>query len=131
MDIEVRALKAKDTFPMFTILSKIGLKDLKESLTPERLKEIVSAFKQIDQEDSQIDMASIVGANVLLEVLEIIMRNLPLCENEIYAFLANLTNKTPEEIGNLGMVEFAELILAVLKREEFKDFFTAVAKQFS
>lgn len=129
--MEIRALKAKDMFPMFTILSKIGLKDLKESLTPERLKEIVSAFKQINQEDSQIDMASIVGANVLLEVLEIIMRNLPFCENEIYAFLANLTNKTPEEIGNLGMVEFAELILAVLKREEFKDFFTAVAKQFS
>jgi hypothetical protein len=32
------------------------------------------------------------------------------------------------EISELGMSEFAELIEAVLTKEEFKDFFTVVSK---
>jgi len=128
MGIELRALKADDMFPMFAIVSKIGLKDLKESLTPERLEAVMSELKQTD---SQVDTATLLGVNVVLEAAEIIMRNLPSCKDEIYSFLAGLSNRPKEEIGNLGMAEFAELIISVLKKEEFKDFFTVVAKSFS
>ena len=37
---------------------------------------------------------------------------------------------TVKEIGNLDMVTFTEMIVAVVQKQEFKDFFRVVSKLF-
>lgn len=41
MEFELRTLKSDDLFPMFGILSKIGFKDLKEIITPDKIKDML------------------------------------------------------------------------------------------
>ena len=40
MDFNLRELKSCDIFPMFEIMGKIGFKDLKKRLTPDKIKEM-------------------------------------------------------------------------------------------
>lgn len=126
---ELRGLKSDDMFPMFGILSKIGFKDLKNSLTPDRVTELTTAFqKQGDSNEN--DMSTYLGFNIMLEAVEIIMKNLPSCKMEIYTLLSSLSGMTVKQIADLDMVTFTEMIIAVVQKEEFKDFFKVVAKLF-
>ena len=125
---ELRGLKSDDMFPMFGILSKIGFKDLKNSLTPDRVTELTSAFQK--QEGDTNDMSTYLGFNIMIEAVEIIMKNLPSCKMEIYTLLSSLSGMTVKQIADLDMVTFTEMIIAVVQKEEFKDFFKVVAKLF-
>ena len=124
MEFELRGLKADDMFLMFGILSKIGFNDLKETLNPEKLKEMTSAMKKGE------DASTFLGFNIVFNAVEIIMKNLPSCKTEIYSLLASLSGMTAKNIADLDMVTFTEMIIAVVQKEEFKDFFKAVAKLF-
>ena len=125
---ELRGLKSDDMFPMFGILSKIGFKDLKNSLTPDRVTELTTAFQKQDGDAN--DMSTYIGFNIMLEAVEIIMKNLPSCKVEIYTLLSSLSGMTVKQIADLDMVTFTEMIIAVVQKEEFKDFFKVVAKLF-
>lgn len=125
---ELRGLKSDDMFPMFGILSKIGFKDLKNSLTPDRVTELTTAFQKQDGDAN--DMSTYLGFNIMLEAVEIIMKNLPSCKVEIYTLLSSLSGMTVKQIADLDMVTFTEMIIAVVQKEEFKDFFKVVAKLF-
>ena len=48
---ELRELKSSDIFPMFKIMGKIGFKDLKDKLTPEKVKELTAMFNQKENTD--------------------------------------------------------------------------------
>lgn len=132
MEFELRTLKSDDLFPMFGILSKIGFKDLKEIITPDKIKDMKSMISQKDDEDEDenTDVTTMLGVSVVMEVVSIIMKNLPSCKNEIYTFLSGLSGMTVKEIGNLDMVTFTEMIVAVVQKQEFKDFFKVVSKLF-
>ena len=132
MEFELRTLKSDDLFPMFGILSKIGFKDLKEIITPDKIKYMKSMISQKDDEDEDenTDATIMLGVSVVMEVVSIIMKNLPSCKNEIYTFLSGLSGMTVKEIGNLDMVTFTEMIVAVVQKQEFKDFFKVVSKLF-
>lgn len=132
MEFELRILKSDDLFPMFGILSKIGFKDLKEIITPDKIKDMKSMISQKDDEDEDenTDATTMLGVSVVMEVVSIIMKNLPSCKNEIYTFLSGLSGMTVKEIGNLDMVTFTEMIVAVVQKQEFKDFFKVVSKLF-
>ena len=134
---ELRELKSSDIFPMFKIMGKIGFKDLKDKMTPEKVKELTSMFKQNENDTEQKEGSDAeeqmmyIGFNVIFEVVEIIMNNLPSCEQDIYAFLACLSGMKTKEVANLPLATFTEMIVEVLKKEEFKDFFKAVSRLFN
>ena len=125
---ELRGLKSDDMFPMFGILSKIGFKDLKNSMTPDKVTELTTAFQK--QEGDSNDMSTYLGFNIMLEAVEIIMKNLPSCKMEIYTLLSSLSGMTVKQIADLDMVTFTEMVIAVVQKEEFKDFFKVVLKLF-
>lgn len=120
MKFELRTLKSDDLFPMFSILSKIGFQDLKDLLTPEKLKD----FNQ-DSENT-----TMLGMSVVMELVSVIMQNLPSCKDEIYKFLSGLSGMSIKEISNLDIATFTEMIIAVVQKTEFKDFFKVVSKLF-
>lgn len=116
--IELRDLKACDIFPMVSILRKIGLGSLKDHLTPDKLKGIMS-------EDAD---ETAVGYGVLMELVTVVVDHLPECDNEIYKFLSGLSGLTVDQVADLPLGEFMEMITAVFKKHEFGDFFQAVSK---
>lgn len=132
--IELRELKAKDILPMVKILQKIGLKQIREMLTPDKIKELMTAMKSEDkQEDDQkqeekIDGRTILGFNLIMEVVGLVLDNLPACESDIYKFIGSVSSLTPEEVADLPLGEFTDIIVRILKDDGFSDFFKAVSK---
>ena len=115
---ELRKLCAKDIFVMVKIISKIGISEFKNCF---KSPSVHSKIK------SNMDFSAI-GLEVIIGMVGTVLENLPRCEADIYSFLADLSGMKSNEISELGMSEFAELIEAVLTKEEFKDFFTVVSK---
>lgn len=131
VEFELRGLKSADLFPMFGILSKIGFKDLKETISPDSIQTMIKSIRNDKQEEDQEATTAYLGLSIIMDVLEIIMKNLPKCEKEIYTFLANLSGMTINQVADLDMVTFTEMIIAVLKKDEFKDFFKVVSGLFN
>lgn len=132
--IELRELKSCDLFPMVQILNRIGFKELKTVLTHEKIKDMMKVFKEQGEEEQgeeQEDMSTILGFNLLFEVAGIILDNLPKCETELYRFLSGLSGLSVEQISDLSLGDFAEMVVDVLKKPEFGDFFKAVSKLFN
>jgi hypothetical protein len=136
--IELRELKAKDILPMVKILQKIGLKQIREMLTPDKIKELMTAMKsepdqQEDQQEDQkqeekIDGRTILGFNLIMEVVGLVLDNLPACESDIYKFIGSISNLTAEQVADLPLGEFTDIIVRILKDDGFSDFFKAVSK---
>lgn len=129
-NIELRGLKSSDLFGMFRILSKLGLKDLRSSLSQESIQAMVSTTDEADEDEADEDRAQTVGFAVFLEIAEIVLANLPKCENEIFAFLSGLSGLTAAEVADLPLADFTEMVITVITREDFRDFFTAASGLF-
>lgn len=133
---EFRRLKSEDVFPMFQIISKIGLKDIKESLDPATIAKIAKAFSADEnaedgEKTNMDDVIYSVGFSVIMDIANIIIGNLPSCKKEIYTLLANVSGKSVKDIADLDFVVFTEMIIAFVKKEEFKDFIGVVSKLFN
>lgn len=124
MNIELRELKATDLFSMVKILNGIGLKEIKDAID---INEIKNARKNMN-DDNQSDILTEVGTNVLMSVLGVVLNNIPKVEKELYNFVGAIANLKQSQVANLGIVDFMDLLIAIFKKEEFKDFFNRASK---
>ena len=124
---ELRHLEADDVFPMFQIISKIGVKEFKACFESPDVQKAVSVIAAGDRNPA--DLAA-VGMAVAFDLAGLITSNLGSCRNEIYLFLSQLSGMTKDEIAHLPMITFFEMIMDVIKKEEFRDFFQLVSKLF-
>lgn len=122
MKFELRTLNATDIFPMSTIISKVGINEFKKCFESDEIKKLIKGQGKGNE--------AVVGVAVALDIGGVILGNLHKCENDIYSFLARIANAKTEEIKALSMGEFAELIIEVVKKPEFRDFFSVVSKLF-
>lgn len=125
MTYELKPLTSKDMFPMFKILSAIGIKEFKSCFESDEVKKIASAAAKGEEVD-----AGAVGMMVMIDIASLIISKIPSCEDELYSFLAGISNLNRKELEKLGMVEFTEMIVEVIKKPEFKDFIGVVSKLF-
>jgi hypothetical protein len=116
---ELRALCADDVFPVLTILKKVGIKEFKSCFES---PEVMAAISQ-----EKVDVEA-VGITVVFDIATIIIGNLPSCREDIYAFLSGLSGMKKEEIAALPMLTFTEMIVDVVKKDEFKGFMKVVSK---
>lgn len=116
---ELRALCADDIFPVLTILKKVGIKEFKSCIESPEVKAAISQEK--------VDVEA-VGITVVFDIATIIVGNLPSCKDDIYAFLSSLSGLSKEEIAGLPMLTFTEMIVDVIKKDEFKGFMKVVSK---
>lgn len=124
---ELRKLTAEDVFPMFQIISKIGFKEFKGCFDSPDVKAAVA--KAASGEDGKADLTS-VGMTVALDLASVVVSNLGSCKNDIYLLLSQLSGMDTKDIAALPMVTFFEMIIDVIKKEEFKDFFQVATKLF-
>lgn len=129
-----RRLSAEDVFPMFTIISKIGIKEFKTFYEGEGLKNIKLAFReQMENNNEDADAEDTVrsaGISIFVELLGIMMANLPKAEKDIFLLLSRTSNLDEKAVRKLDMADFAEMIMDFFKKEEFGDFFKVVSKLF-
>lgn len=124
---ELRDLNSTDLFLITKIIGKIGVKNFKKCFEGEDVKK---ALAQLNSKERNDDDLNAIGLIVVLEVVDVITTNLPACEAEIYQFLSNLSGLKIKDLQELPAVEFIEMIIDVIKKPEFKDFFKVASKLF-
>lgn len=119
-----RTLASKDIFPICGILRKIGVKELRPAF---------SNADGINPKDKKIDLTAI-GMDIFFDITGTIISNLPSCEREIYTFLSSVVRKDDggemsiDELKEMPMGDFAQVIMDVVSKQEFKDFFKVALK---
>ena len=132
---ELRELCAEDVFPMLSIIKKIGIKEFKECFSKETLEGIVDMFMNGAKAENKNENDTLVAVGIsilpsVLDVADVLIGNIAKCENEFYKFLENISNLSIDQIKKLKMADFFEMIVDVVKKEEFKDFMKVVSRLF-
>ncbi|MGI6501249.1 MAG: hypothetical protein ACOX1S_10310 [Anaerostipes sp.] len=125
----LRALAAKDVFPMVKIISKIGINEFTKAFESEEIKQLITAVTS-EEETEANDKLTVVGISIALDVANTVLVHLGSCEQEIYSFLSGVSGMTKQEIEELPMGTFFEMIVDVFKKAEFKNFIGVVSKFF-
>lgn len=131
MAIEFKQLKSSDMFIMFKIINKIGLNEIKNQLEPKTIEKLVDGFKGKGKVKDKDSLMYSVGLSVSIEMVNVIIGNLPKCEDDIYTLLSRVSGKSKKEISELDMVTFTEYIVEFVKKDEFKDFTKVALKLFN
>lgn len=119
----LRELQSKDVFLMSKIISKIGIKEFKSCFETEDVQRLIA---------EGVDEAAVekIGLSVMVDIAGVVLSNVAHAEQDIYSFLADLSGKTAKDIAELDMVVFAEMIIDVVQKDQFKDFIKVVSKLF-
>lgn len=121
----LRDLTAEDVFPMFKIISGIGLKEFKDAFSADDVKAAVTGGENGEKPD-----ATTLGIIIAVNMADVIFANLPKCKNDIYKMLSGLSGMSCKEISEMPIAEFMNMVVDTIKKDEFKDFFQAAARLF-
>lgn len=111
---ELRSLIASDLGTVCKIVTAIGIRQFKDCFKVEDFKKGADIEK--------------IGLGVVFDIAGIIFANFSKAETDIQSFLASLTGMTLDDIRNLSLADYGEMIIDVVTKEEFKDFFGRVMK---
>lgn len=122
----LRKLKSSDLFVFVSLLKNIGFKEFKSVFESDSVKTTITKM----QGGATENVATSVGISVAIEVGGIILENIPNCEKDLYTILASLSGMKENDVKELSPTTFAQMIIDVIQKEEFKDFFKVVLKLF-
>lgn len=120
MEYQIRNLKAPDLFLVSTIISKLGVREVKDCFNGEDLKALIGNEKNINFQA--------IGMTIALDIVGILLENLSKCEKEIYQLLSNLTGLKLKDIQELDATVFVDLISQVIMNPNNKDFFKLASR---
>lgn len=131
----LRKLEADDIFPMAKILGKIGINECVQYINQDEFKEFIKEFFNGKQNDNSAEPKErdsnsefIAGVAVIARISNIILLHLEDCRSEIYTLLSRLSGMNIEEIKKLELEVFLEMIVDVIRKEEFKNFYKVASK---
>lgn len=126
-----RTLGGGDVFLMFRIIGKIGVKEFNACFEHDGIKHLVAAMMgEQAAKEGEAPSVSVTYISVVLEVADVIFRNLPKCEDEIFQMLSQTSNLSVAQVKKLNLAQFTEMVIDFIKKEEFKDFIKVVSKLF-
>ena len=124
MEYTMRNLQATDIFSVVKILNGIGLNNVKEAINIEEINKI----RQGMTEDNASAITSQVGVNVVMSIATVIIENLPKVENDLYNFIGSVIDMKAKDVAKMDMGDFMDVLIAIIQKEEFKDFFKRASK---
>lgn len=127
-----RTLGGEDVFLMFRIIGKIGVKEFNACFEHDGIKHLVAAMmgEKMAEQNAEETSVSVTYITVILEVADVIFRNLPKCETEVFQMLSQTSNLTVEQVKKLNLAQFTEMVIDFINKEEFKDFIKVVSRLF-
>lgn len=112
---KMRPLKGTDIYLMTAIIAKIGVKNLIRCLYLQEMKE--------ERKETEEDDADALGQIVFFAMIDVVIDRLEACEGPICKLLARLYDMQESEIRELGANEYIDMLVDVVKDENFVDFF--------
>lgn len=123
----LREMTADDIFPMCRIISGIGMKEFKAAFETDDVKAAIASMTDGKTEGKEPDAVA-VGITVAVSLADVLFSNLPKCKDSIYQLLSGLSGMSKKEVAAMPMADFMNMVVDVLKQEEFRDFFKAAAR---
>ena len=135
-----RKLAVGDLMPVIQIIKKIGIKDFKKCFTGVDISGFQSnkdTAKEDLAETSENEAKEVagkesafekIGFSVALDVVDVLLTNIPKCEHDLYAFMASMCCVTEDELKEYPISAFVDILFEVFTAEEAKDFFTHAAR---
>lgn len=117
----LRDLEADDLFLMTNIINKIGINEFKGCFQSDAVKQALEGNANVKA----------IGYELFFEAGNVILKNLPLCKEDLYVFLSSLSGIEADQIRKLPMMTFIKMVRDVVKKREFKDFFTVASELFN
>ena len=118
-----RPLNSTDVFLMFKIIGKIGINEFTACFEKDTVKQMIASV-------TGDNVNAMVGISVILEMANVIIGNLPKCEQEIYQMLSNTSNLSVNQVKELDFITFTEMVIDFVKKPEFRDFIKVVSRLF-
>lgn len=131
----MRPLMADDIFQVLALIEKLDLVDtLKDLFKGELRDKIISNYKKDgknkndkkEKEKSEQLINESIGFDIMVELGGLAVRRIPMAKQEINDLLASLTDKTPEEIGQLPIATYIGLVKDFFTHQDFKELSTAL-----
>lgn len=122
--MELRKLQATDIFTTVKILNGIGFKNIREAIN---IEEINKMRKGMTEDNADV-ITSQVGLNVIMSIATIILENLPKVENDIYNFIGSVIDVKAKDVAKMDMGDFMDVLIEIIQKDEFKDFFKRASK---
>ena len=113
---EVRPLVASDMGAICKIITAVGIRQFKD------------CFKVEDFKGGNVEE---IGFGVVFDIAGIVIANIPQAEDEIQSFVASVTGLSLTEVKAMPFADYGELIVMIVTKEDFRDFFRRVMKLFS
>ncbi|MEG0991343.1 MAG: hypothetical protein RSN88_10820 [Gordonibacter sp.] len=113
----IRPFRAKDIAPMVRIITKIGLREFAQVISPENIKALVGRA-----EDGK-PQADIVGIGLMLDVAAVVGENFDKVEGDLFAFMASMSGLKVQGVGDLSLADTFDLLYAIFTASDFSDFF--------
>lgn len=121
--MELRRLQATDLFMITKIIKGIGIDKITKALD---VKALLSA-SAAEKSGEKVDVRA-VGVDVVMSVVSIIIENLADVEQDVYKFTGSVASMKPSDVAKMDIGDFMDLIVAIVKKEEFTDFFKRASK---
>lgn len=128
-----RQLGGEDMFLMFRIIGKIGVKEFNACFENDGIRQLIARMakeKAAEGEEEKSATSAVTYIAVILEIADVIFKNLPKCEDEVFKLLSQTSNLTIEQVKALSLAQFTEMVVDFIKKEEFRDFIKVVSKLF-
>lgn len=116
----LRKLCADDIFPLCSVLTKIGLKEIKGCFNVETFKKLVG-----DGDENDVEK---LGFDIAMDVVAVVISNMESCRDSLYQFLSGLSGMTIKDIAKLDIDVFIGMIIDVIRKDEFRNFFKVASK---
>ena len=139
--IEVRKPKSTDLFIVGKIISKIGLKNIIDCINAKELmelrakmikeNEVIDKKGKVTQKDFSDSQLNQYGMVVVANIGDLILSNLENVKDDINRYMSNLTELSIKEIEDLSIVQYAEILMTIIKEPDFVDFIKVVLKSFN
>lgn len=136
MVYEMRKLQAQDIIPFTNLISKINVKEIAACFGKDRITKMVeNASKKLENENTENttdekneNFVETLGYDAALEIVDVILRNLPNCEKPLFEFIASLTGQKADTIRTMELPDLIEQIKLFIQKDELQAFMKAAAK---
>ena len=130
----LRNPKATDIAAFLKLFSKLGVKDFKDSFSGNEFKELIAKEREKlagDEDDEDISkFLENVGVGLAFELADVILAKLLDCQREIFVCLAKLSGMTVDEVADLDLSVFTQMLYDVVTLPGFTDFIKVVSRLF-
>lgn len=131
----LRNPKATDIAAFLKLFSKLGVKDLKDSFNGNGFKELIAKEREKasgdgeDDEDSSKFLEN-VGIGLAFELADVILTKLSDCQREVFVCLSHLSGMTVDEVADLDLSVFTQMLWDAITLPGFADFIWVVSNLF-